>query len=454
LSDHPSRNDLAALLGGDLSPEREREVMGHLLLCKPCFAEAPPPVRLLLGSDPARRERTGEEAAGYGTAVSRAMATALKHRRHLRREQVQARKILTLLEDGGIEAVQKIPRSLSPLARMNAFLAWSWRLRHEDPPQMVQFALYAAQVSRQLDVRQYGLERVFDFQASARGELGNAYRVADRLHEADETLGRARELFERGTRDKILEVRLLELEASLAADRRQFGRASEKLREVLRFHSQQGDRHFAGRTLVLLGLYAGYSGDHDKGIDLLKKGLLLVDDQRDPGLVCAAAHNLILFLVDSGRFQEARKLRLVHSPHLLVAGGRVNEIKFRALEGRIDAGLGKHARAEDIFREVRFGYESVGRHYHAAIAALDLAAALLSQGKSEEAMSVVLEAAETFIQLQIQREVLQAVILLRDAFRMETATLEMVEEVASFLRRTQLEPALRFEGQAWEDPDR
>lgn len=454
MRDHPSRDELSALSRGGLSPERERAVMRHLLApCGQCLADAPLSLRLLLGLEPARREPTAEEDAAYDAAIERAIGTALKHERHLRGQRTQARKALTVLEGGGLAAAQKLPRKTGELARMEAFLERSWQLRHQDPRQMVELAWLASQISLKLDARRYGPDRVCDFQARAHAELGNSYRVSDRLHEAGEALSRARRFFERGTREEALEVHLLELEASLAADRRQFGRAAKDLLKVLDFYSRNSDFHLAGRTLILMGLYSGYAGDLDKGTDLLEKGLAMVDGERDPGLACAAAHNLILFLVDSGRLREAKKLRILHSRHLANAGGRVNEVKFRALEGRIDSGLGNHERAEGIFREVRHGYEEVGRHFHAAITALDLAAALLAQGKAADATQVVLEAAETFTQLQIQREALQAVILLRNAFEMRAATLTMVEEVAGFLRRLEIDPALRFEGRAWEDPD-
>jgi hypothetical protein len=45
------------------------------------------------------------------------------------------------------------------------------------------------------------------------------------------------------------------------------------------------------------------------------------------------------------------------------------------------------------------------------------------------------------------------VILLRNSFEMQTATREMVEEVAGFLRRIEIDPAVRFEGSSWERPD-
>ena len=455
MSDHPSREELWAVWQGGLAPRRHREILLHLLApCRRCLEEARDVADPIAGLTLRRPEVTPEQEAAYDGAIARAFGVALEHARHVRRQEEQAGKALAMLETGGLEVVQKLPPKLGDLARMKAFLARSWQLRHDDPRAMVELAWCAAKVSRTLDPRRYGPALVWDFQALAFAGLGNAYRVADRLQEAAQELGHARQYFELGTRDAALEVRLLELEASLAADRRQFGRAASSLVKVLRFHERRRDLHLAGRTLILMGLYAGYAGDFEKGIEQMQQGLAQVDAERDPVLACAAAHNLILFLVDSGRFPEARKLRLVHSRHLMNPGGRINEIKFRDLEGRIDLGLGNYARAEAVFREVRIDLEAVGWSEESAIAALDLASALLAQGKDGEATRVALEALETFTRLEIQREALQAVILLRNAFEMREATRAMVEEVARFLQWIEIDPALRFAGQAWEGPGR
>jgi tetratricopeptide (TPR) repeat protein len=456
LSDHPSREELWAVCQGDLSPERSLEVFVHLLSpCPRCLAEAvsaPSPISGLALTLP---ELTPEEDAAYDAAIDRAMGTVLRHARNLARQEKQARKVLVLLERDGVKALEHLPPRLGHLVRMKAFLMRSWQLRHDDPQAMVHLAWLAAENARRIDPVQYGAAHVSDFQAEAHAELGNAYRVADRLHEAGVELARARACFERGTRVETLEIRLLELEASLAADRRQFGRARTDLLKVLGYYQRRCDLHLAGRTLIKMGLYAGYAGELEKGIELLERGLAQVDSKRDPGLACAAAHNLILFLVDSGRFPEAKKLRLVHSRHLMqAAGGHVNAVKFRAMEGRIDLGLGRYARAESIFRETIRGFEEVGLPIMAGIESLDLSAALLAQGKAREAKAVALDAVETFTRLQIQREAFQAVILLRNAFEVRKATQEMVEEVARFLQRIEIDPALRFEGRAWERPER
>ena len=168
----------------------------------------------------------------------------------------------------------------------------------------------------------------------------------------------------------------------------------------------------------------------------------------------AARHNQITFLVDCGQFREAEKKLFLLRPLCQHAGGRLNLLRFRWEEGRIAAGLQRFSRAEAAFRALKPEFEEVERPYDGALVLLDLTAALLAQGKAAEATKVVFEAAEAFKALQIQREALQAVILLREAFKIQQATLAMVEEVAGFLRRIEIDPALRFEGQSWEDPGR
>jgi tetratricopeptide (TPR) repeat protein len=445
---HPSLAELAALCEGTLSPDRQREALRHLLFqrCADCLAAAPPMLRLLLGLETVHSP-TSQEDDAYDAAIERAAGKALEYERRLRLVRDQAQEGLRVLSAG---VGRRLPKNLEPLAKMRALLDRSWQLRYENPIQMERLARSAVKVSLRLRHGVHGAEQVADYQAEAFTELGNACRAANHFEAALDVLGKARELFERGTRDPLLEVRLLEVEASLHADLRQFGVATHKLAKVLRFYRRHKDNHRFGRTLVLIGLYTGYAGNFERGIHRLEQSLKLIDAERDPGLACAAAHNLILFLVECDRIPEARKLRILYSRHLVNAGGRINQVKFRAVEACIDAGLGNHARAEAIFREVKEGYAEAGLMIPAGGIALDLAAVLLRQGKTREAKSAVLEAAQIFIAHRIQREALQAVALLRDTFEVGRGTLEMVLEVTAYLRRLEIDPALRFEGRTWE----
>lgn len=423
----------------------------HLLQpCESCLARAPRPLRAVLGAETARFLPGAQERA-CEAAIHRAIRRALREERQVRQQREQADRAAPVLASGGLEAMQKLPRRMGTLAKMEALLARSWALRHESPALMVQFATAAVWCARRLSARRYSAERVSDFRCRAHAELGNAWRVCDQLSTAAAELARARSLFELGTGDRFLEIRLLELEASLAADWRQFSLASNNLLKVYEFYQTQGDDHMAGRALVLQGLYAGYAGDPEAGFRLLAKGLALADETRDPSLVHAGVHNQFLFLIDSGRFLEAKRFRMRHARQLSDHGGRINELLFRWQEARVDAGLGKVARAELFFREAKQGFEDVGRAYDAALLSLDLAAVLLAQGKAVEAEQVVQAAAKVFTALQIEREALVAVIMLRNAFELRKATVDLVERVAAFVRRAEKDPNARFDPERWQN---
>ena len=348
-------------------------------------------------------------------------------------------------EPSGWELVKTRRSRNREIEDFEALLAQSWSLRYENPSQMVQTALLAVAHAKRLAARRHGVERVLDLQGRAFAELGNAYRVLDQLDLAEETLWHARHVLSLGSRDEGLEMRLRELEASLAASRRRFGFAADLLLTVSRFHQRTGDLHLAGRALIKHGLYTGYAGDPETALPLLREGLALVDAEREPVLVYSATHNQLLFLIDCGRFDDARTFRLRHSPILARDHGRLNRARLRWLEGRIAAGLGNPCRAEAIFREAREKFDELERPYLAAITSLDLATVLLVQGRSEETQEVVLAAYEVFHRLRIEREGIAAVLVLQRALDMGKATAQLADAVAAFLRRLMYDPTARFD---------
>jgi tetratricopeptide (TPR) repeat protein len=450
LNEHPSRAEISALLRGGLSPEREGEVLLHLILaCNDCLAQAPAHIRALLKfeGEPAL---VAKDEADLDAAIDRAFKVALRHDRHLRRQQKDAKKVETILAQGGFEATERLPLGMEPLAKMLGLLARSWALRHEDPKLMVQLALLAVQCSERLDARRYGVEQVYDFKCRAQAELGNAYRVIDQFDRAKAVLGQARLSFELGTRNEILEVRLLSLEASLDADLRRFHAACVSLSKICRFHLDNGDEHLAGRALVQQGLYTNNAGNDVEALRLLTRSLELIDAQREPTLAYAARHNILMLLVDCGRFRDAERELFLLRPMQHHAGGRINQLRLRWEEARIDAGLGRSQRAEKALREISEGFLDVNRAFDSALASLDLAAVLLAQGKAGEATGVVDAACRIFVALRIEREALMAIVMLREACKTRMATRAMVEEVARFLRRFDNDPDARFEGKAWE----
>lgn len=447
MSEHVSGEDLAALAEGRLSLERLCEAALHLMQpCEPCLAAILGPVRTFLPDERAEAELTPEKSAAYDAAIERAFSAALDLDRKLRHRQ-EVDKALAILDEKGPEALEKPRKGIGPLARFDALLERSWSLRHEAPQRMIDLAEMAVRVAKTLDALEHGVREVMDIKCRAWAELGNAYRVTGQLDKAFGCFDHAVVLHDSGTRDAALRVRLLDLEASLAADRRQFGLARLILGYIHDHYLHSGDHHLAGRALISQGLYTGYSGEPEQALRILQEGLKLIDDERDPSLVLSAVHNQLWFLVEAEHFSEARKHLFLNQSLLRQVGGQVNELKLDWLEARIYQGMKYFEQAERGFRKVKAGLEATSKPHEAAVASLDLTMVLLSQNRTDEARPILLEAVHVFNGLRVGREEMCAILLLWQVAEKEqepARLLDIVSQVTAFLRQAQRDPNTRF----------
>ncbi|HSK79574.1 MAG TPA: hypothetical protein VLQ45_24175, partial [Thermoanaerobaculia bacterium] len=304
MSEHLSSEDLAALAEGRLSPERLCSVVLHLEEpCEACLTSLSHFLGALLPDESEEVELTPEAIAAYETAIDRAFAVALEHDRKLHRREVE--RALAILDMKGFEALERPLKGIGHLARFEALLERSWSLRHEDHSRMIDLAQAAVRVAKAFDAKTRGVKQAMDLRCRALAELGNARRVAGQLDEAFDCFDRAIRLHNDGTGDAALRIRLLDLQASLAADRRQFGLACLVLGYIHNYHLSKGSDHLAGRALISQGLYKGYAGDAEEAVRLLKEGLELIDEERDPSLVLSAVHGQLCFLVEAGDFEKA-----------------------------------------------------------------------------------------------------------------------------------------------------
>lgn len=444
MDDHLSLDELSALARGELRRERTLTVVRHIFEgCSACLSTLLP----ALGGDPPEEdevELSPDQDAAYDAAIERAFAAARRQARDVRLERERVRKIVQRLETAGTEALQRIPRKDQGPPLIEALWERSWALRHDDLGQMVELTRYAVLAASRLSVQMHGPERVADWQCRAWAELGNAYRVAENLAKAEEAFHRALEHYLRGTGDQLLLARVLDLQASLYRAQRKFSLARTALSLVYGIYRRHGQRHLAGRTLISLGIFAGHAQEPERALRLIRHGARLVDEEREPELTLTVGHNQLWLLVACERFDEARKILFLNRERYQ-GRGRINDLKLRWVEGRIDAGLEKLSRAQDTFREVRAGFEEMGLGYQAALASLDLAEILLRQQRIEEARQEALRAAEVFMALEIHREAMATVLFLRDCFERREATVAIVKAAIAFLRRAEHDPDARFE---------
>lgn len=355
------------------------------------------------------------------------------------RERGRYRRARKLMAEGGVQAIPKAGMCLSGRGVYEAILAQSWSVRFDDPDKMVRLAEIALDVAQRFSTK---TRSVADLQARAWGELANAFRVADRLRSAQLAFGEAYALLQRGTGDPYLKARLFDLEASLLGVLREFPMALHRLSSLSNLYLDIGETHLAGRALITSALYTLYNGDAEEAINLHQRGIRLIDQSKDPALFMHALHNYLLFLVDLKLYPKAQRV-LFDNRRNLIYKDRVNTLRLRWIEGRINYGIGKLTSAEIAFREAKKGFSSLGMIFHAALLSLERAMVLRSLDRTEDALEEVIAAREIFLSLEIYREYLGSVIFLEEAFLRGEATVELIEATVAQINRKWVQAAPR-----------
>jgi tetratricopeptide (TPR) repeat protein len=440
---HPSAKDLDRFLLSTLPPARRDRVASHLRHCADCRAYVRPTLKVLLAPEDVDDQQEVETGDLYDAAVERACRKVLGWSGTLRRQReraapliadlVQGKRTWGDLDDGEAESLRGIPK-------VDLLLEEARALRHDKPEKMVETAEMARRAAMRLDPRVYGSRIVADTRALALAELANAYRAANRPAVAEAAMLRALGYLEKGSGAPGLAARVLELAASLECDRRHFPEAYELIDRACHLHRQLGDDHMVGRALVKKSHFASCQGNAQAALVLVTEGFALLDLERDPNLGAAALQNAILYAVDAGHLKKALLHLWNAQRHGLLPGDEVNRIKLRATEGEIYAGLGKLERAETAFRAAKSDFERLGLTYVASITGLDLAAVWMRQGREEEVKALAEELAERFLRLNVGREALSAMLVLRQVCREDKVTEEGIRKVAAFLRELDRRP--------------
>src|SRR3954464_2079995 len=362
--------------------------------------------------------------------------------RRSRRERDRYRRARALLASGeGVRALTRANMSVAGLGVYEALLAQSWAVRFDDPEGMVRLAEAALEVSKGFTSKTRS-RRTADLQARAWGEVANAFRAADRLRSAQLAFGEAYALLQKGTGDSYLKARLFDLEASLLGTLREFPMALFRLTSISNLYRDLGEPHLAGRALITAALYTFYQGDAQEAIEINRQGVNLIDQSRDPALFMLALHNHLLCLVELKQCPKAQRL-LFDSRRKLIYKDRVNALRLRWLEGRINYGIERLTSTEIAFREAKEGFSSAGMSFHSAILALELAMVLRRLNRTEEARKEVIAAREIFLSFEIYREYLGSIIFLEEAFRRGEATAELIEATVAQINRKWLQTAPR-----------
>jgi tetratricopeptide (TPR) repeat protein len=403
-----------------------------------------PLAALILSPQTAPPEVPSSSYSEYDFPLFRAFAKARRYAAALeeeRREATRERFLKALPQPAPPTPRQRTERDT---ALCESFLDRCKTLRHTDPEGAQMLASMAVSLAERIEPHGRSAQEITDLQARAWAELGNARRVACDLTGAERDLSRALRLAEQGTGSRALLAQLMDLTASLFIDQQRFAEAIQLLDGVERMHRAVGDLHAAGRALISKGTAAGYGLlNPGEAVRLLTEALRLLDPHREPDLVFMTIHNLLFYLVDSGRASEAARLFAQSRALYALHTGRIDLLRARWLEGRIASSQGDDAVAEAAFREVQAGFAEVDLPYDAALASIELAGIWLRAGRTREIRGLIDEMVAIFRARNIRREAIGALLMLREACERDRATAALLRTVTAELQRLEREPVRR-----------
>src|SRR3954462_15150700 len=392
-------------------------------------------------------ERKPDPEETYKPALDTALAKTGERLQEIHREIESA---AGLLEELAATPEPERPERIRMEVRFHALKLCDLLLKRSreswfrDPARAVELARMATEIADWLDAGYYGESLVEDERALAWAYLGNAYRIASDLRSAEEALLHAEEHHERAGEDALTGAQILSFMASLRSSQTRFKEAADLLDRAILVYREARDRHLEGRALIKKGLALGYSGDLKKAIRFVLSGLSKINMLEEPNLLLSARYNLIGFLNESGRHEEAmRALEETRSLYLTL-GEQTHLIRLRWLEGRIARDLGRLDQAETALREASGGFIARGIGFDAAGVSLDLATVYLRQGKTEDIKRLAAEMVPVFESRDVHQEALAALLLFRQAADAEEVTLGLLERISDYLQRARRNPELPF----------
>ncbi|HEX3527392.1 MAG TPA: helix-turn-helix transcriptional regulator [Thermoanaerobaculia bacterium] len=273
--------------------------------------------------------------------------------------------------------------------------------------------------------------------------LGNARRVASDLPGAEDAFRLAWTLWKEGAVADVGVLdgsRLYDLEASLLRAQRKIAAALERMDQALALRPA-GERR--GQILLNKGTILEKSGSYEEAVKAFEEAAHWIDRDREPRDFFGLCFNLNVCRCHASRFAEAEaglsELRALKAP------AEQDRLKLRWLEGRVDAGFGRSARAMEALSAVRAAFRRLENSYSEALVSLELAALYLEQGRTAEVKTLVGQMERIFLDQGVHEEARKALELFRQAVELETVTLALVRSLVAYLYRAWHDPELCFE---------
>ncbi len=440
---HPDLTLLSEFGRGGLSRRRSRQIVHHLLAqCQSCCRA------VASRSLPSLRGRPSASAPSYDYrgAFDQAWREIERRQAALRAEKVEAPELLREL------LAQQRDRQWNLATAGSRFHTWAFcdllleaarEWGFQDPVRAVDLARLGVEVAARLDAALYGEPRVNDLRVRAWAGLGNALRIRSDFREAEEAFAKGERLLKAGTGDPLEKAQVLLLKSSLRGNQHRFREAFRLLDRVMAIGRRCGDDGLCGKALIMRGFLVGLANDPEAAIRHLAAGIRKLDPISDPRLLMVAQHNLVLYLTEGGRYEEALCRLESARPLYHEVGDQMGLLRLRWLEGKIAIAQDHWQEAEEILRGVR--RELIEREigFDTALVTLDLAHIYAHQGRSAEVRRLAEEMIPLFQARDIHREAIAALLVFQKAAEMESVTLRLIRDVSNYLRESRTARGLR-----------
>jgi tetratricopeptide (TPR) repeat protein len=281
--------------------------------------------------------------------------------------------------------------------------------------------------------------------ARALAHQANARRVSGELRQASEIFDVARFLLKtQGGGDRLIRAEIDSLEGSLRGAQRRLSEAESLFSRAIMAFAIEGEELDVSKTLVSLGVVYREMDDFERAIEVTNQAIDLLEGHDNPQLELMARHNLVTFLIQTGRIAEARELFGWTRPLYEVYPNPSTQLRRLWIEADLARYDGSIEEAATTYEAVRKGFVNLGLGYDAALVALDLATLYAEQGRTAELKKIAEEIVPVFEAQDVHREAAAALMLFQDAVRTEQVTLGYVLELTRYLQRARLDPALQF----------
>lgn len=276
--------------------------------------------------------------------------------------------------------------------------------------------------------------------------LGNAYRAASELRQADSYFANARKFIRHNVvKENGILARIDELEGSLRKDQRRFVEAEELLTRALILYGMSGGRRGEmGRVLVNLSNVYYVQGKILTAIEMTRCALQLLSPSSNERLYTMARYNLALQLTERGEHEEAAGILESDAEVFAKMPEPWVQLRLLCVRGKIAASRGDLAAARSFFEEARAGFIEGGIAFDAAIVSVELALIHLRTGNPAAVKGLAEEIVRIFQAQDVHREAAAALLLFQEAVRQEALTVDLAEDLASYLKRARENPELRF----------